>query len=45
MLAQCWPSVENAGPTLNQHWVNVSCLLGKRNRISGSRHTLEDTGY
>ena len=27
MLFQCWPSVADAGPTLNQHWVSVSCLL------------------
>ena len=24
---QCWFSVVNGGPTLFQHWVNVSCLL------------------
>ena len=28
MLAQCWDSVEDGGPTLSQHRVNVSCLLG-----------------
>ena len=28
MLAQCWPTVYDAGPTLDQHWVDVSCLLG-----------------
>ena len=28
MLVQCWTSVCDAGPTLNQHWVSVSCLLG-----------------
>ena len=29
MLVQCWASVVDDGPTLNQHWVNVSttCLL------------------
>ena len=26
-LAQCWPTVEDIGPTLNQPWVNVSRLL------------------
>ena len=24
---KCWASVVDGGPTLNQHWVNVSCLL------------------
>ena len=28
MLVQWWPIVYDAGPTLYQHWVNVSCLLG-----------------
>ena len=28
MLFQCWPTVFDAGPTLKQHWVNASCLLG-----------------
>ena len=28
MLAQCWASVVDGGPTLSQHWVNFSCLLG-----------------
>ena len=27
MLFQCWASVEDDGPTLKQHLVNVSCLL------------------
>ena len=26
MLGQCWASVYDAGPTLVQHWVDVSCL-------------------
>ena len=25
MLFQCWSSVADGGPTLKQHWVNVSC--------------------
>ena len=29
ILVQCWPSVVDDGPTLYQHCVNVSCLLGK----------------
>ena len=28
MLVYCWASVVDDGPTLNQHWLNVSCLLG-----------------
>ena len=27
-LNQCWADVEDGGPTLKQHWFNVSCLLG-----------------
>ena len=27
MLAQCWSSVADDGPTLRQHWLNISCLL------------------
>ena len=27
MLAQCWASVADGGPTLSQHCWNVSCLL------------------
>ena len=26
MLFQCWATVCDAGPTLKQHWFNVSCL-------------------
>ena len=29
MLIQCWASVADDGPTLYQHWMNVSCLLAK----------------
>ena len=29
MLFQCWPIVFDAGPTLKQHWVKASGLLGK----------------
>ena len=35
MLFQCWANVFDAGPTLKQHWVNASCLLG--NGICRSR--------
>ena len=27
MLAYCWASVADDGPTINQHWVNVLYLL------------------
>ena len=27
MLVQCWSIVCDAGPTLSQHWIIVSCLL------------------
>ena len=26
MVFQCWPSVEDAESTLNQHWVNAPCV-------------------
>ena len=28
MLLQCWPSVEDGGPTLKRYLVNALCLLG-----------------
>ena len=28
MLVQCWDIVCDAGPTLYQLWLNVSCFLG-----------------
>ena len=28
MLVECWASVVDGGPTLNQKWLNVSCLVG-----------------
>ena len=27
LLVQCWLTVYDVGPTLNQHWINASCLL------------------
>ena len=27
-LVYCWPTVYDVGPTVNQRWTNVSCLLG-----------------
>ena len=29
MLFQYWPTANGAGPTLTQHWVESSCLLGE----------------
>ena len=28
MLVHCWASVVDGGPTLDQHWLDVSCFLG-----------------
>ena len=28
MLVLCWASDADGGPELDQHWVNVLCLLG-----------------
>ena len=28
MLVECWASVLDVGPILQQHWVDISCLLG-----------------
>ena len=28
MFGYCWASVSDAGPTVTEHWFNVSCLLG-----------------
>ena len=33
MLFQCWSSVYDAGPTLNQHWVDVSSWLWSRSLV------------
>ena len=30
MLVQCWPIVSDAGLSLYQHLLNVSCLLGRQ---------------
>ena len=32
---QCWPTVYDVGPALNQHWVNISRLLVARSLLSG----------
>ena len=28
MLVLCWASVTDGGPDMDQHWINVLCLLG-----------------
>ena len=33
MLFYCWASVADNRPTLKQHWLNVSCLLGHNIKI------------
>ena len=30
LLVYCWSTVYDAGPTLNQHWFKVPCLLGRQ---------------
>ena len=40
MMVQCWPTVYDAGPTLNQHWFNVTCLLGMRTYRPDTRSIL-----
>ena len=30
VLFECWATVADGGPTLKQHWLNVSCLLDTR---------------
>ena len=34
MLGYCWASVEDDGPTLNQHRISVLCLLGLLNQYT-----------
>ena len=35
MLVQCLASVEDGGPTLNQHCIDISCLLGPGVTVRG----------
>ena len=39
VLGYCWASVEDGGPTLNQHWLSVSCLLGCHLEYTNSDNT------
>ena len=32
-LTQCWFNDVDGGATLNQHWINISCLLGRSGSI------------
>ena len=29
----CWANVVDGGPTVNQRWANISCLLGHDKRL------------
>ena len=40
VLDQCWATVYDAGPTLVQHWVDVSCVMQSRS----CDHTLAFVG-
>ena len=39
MVFKCWPAVSDVGPTLKQHCVNVSCLLGTAPDINSKPNT------
>ena len=39
MLFECWPAVSDIGPSLKQHWVNVSCLLRSAPGINSRPNT------
>ena len=39
LLGQCSASVANGGPTLKQHWLNVSCLLETDEPVNIKRST------
>ena len=41
----CWPSAYVTGPTLTQHWINGSCLLGDRSETCdrGCAYTMLQT--
>ena len=43
MLFQCWSSVADGGPKLNQHWFNVLCLLGDKHWFSVSSQQTRDS--
>ena len=38
LLDQYWASVVDGGPTLNQQWLNVSCLVGCPQQKSAGCH-------
>ena len=35
MFDPCWPTVYDVGPTMDKHWVDVSCLLVYHFLVSG----------
>ena len=37
MLVQCWSTVYDVGPTLTQHWFNMSCLTRRPSPVAGER--------
>ena len=39
MLVYCWPTVYDAGPTVNQRWANVSCFFGWLLRVAATYRT------
>ena len=44
MLCYCWTDVQDGGPTLKQHWINVSCFLGT-GFLSTSQHIIVCSTY
>ena len=45
MLVLCWARVCNANPTLKQHCVNISCLLGCEARIIMTESSLSNVKF
>ena len=41
LLAQCWASVADGGPTSIQHWFNLLFLLNLDNQGPSNRHQYE----
>ena len=41
MLVWCWANVVDGGPTSNQHWPSVSCLLGRGARVPSQPTSVE----
>ena len=45
LLAQCWSSVSDPGPTLYQQWVNIPCLLGNSGKAPEACHCYIQSGF